>query len=438
MIASPPRRVVITGMGLICPLGNSPASLWRALVSAQSGIRGLQSLPDESLPTSIGAEAREFSGSIDEFGPLEKATKKAIRKNLKVMCRESQMAVASAQLALSDAEIEEPERLPERSGAVFGSDYMLTLPEEFNEGIAKCTTEGRFDFSQWGSTGLEQMQPLWMLKYLPNMPASHIAIFNDLRGPSNSITHREASSNLAVGEAYHTIARGTADRMLAGATGTRIHPMKAVHAAQTEQLAAGNGDPAGACRPFDAARGGMILGEGAATVVLEELETAQQRGATIYAEIVGSASSSVVGGNSRGRRDRALAAAMRFALRSADLSPKDVGHIHAHGLSTTSCDAEEARALVEIFGPPAEQPPLVAAKSNFGNLGAGSGLVELIASVLALREGQLFRLLNYDSPDPDCPVRPVTESGEPAGSSFLNLSVTPQGQAAVLAVRKLA
>jgi 3-oxoacyl-[acyl-carrier-protein] synthase II len=273
------------------------------------------------------------------------------------------------------------------------------------------------------------------LKYLPNMPGSHIAIFNDLRGPSNSITHREAASNLSVGEAFRTIQRDSADCMVAGATGTRVHPMKAIHAAQSEQLAAGNGDPTKASRPFDKDRTGMVLGEGAATIILEELESARARGATIYGEVIAAASSCVADANLVAHRDTALLNAMQQVFQNAGVDPKEIGHIHAHGLSTTTADQDEARALGEAFGSAIQSVPVVAAKANFGNLGAGSGVVELIASVMALNEGKLFPLLNFETADPDCPISAADEASSP-GDSFLNLSVTPQGQAAVVLVRR--
>src|SRR5581483_11102919 len=149
------------------------------------------------------------------------------------------------------------------------------------------------------------------LKYLPNMPASHIAIYNDLRGPNNSITQREAAGNLAIGEAFRVIMRSHADAMVAGATGTRIHPMKAIHAMMSEDLAKGGDDPAKAARPFDLNRRGMVLGEGAGAVVLESLDSAQKRGATIYGEVVAAASSAVVDRTFAPHREQALANVMK-------------------------------------------------------------------------------------------------------------------------------
>jgi 3-oxoacyl-[acyl-carrier-protein] synthase II len=426
------RRVVITGMGLISPLGNTPAALWSALEAGRSGVGTVSFLPSDRQPLKYAAEAREFTGEIDDFGPLEKERKKAIKKGLKVMCRETRMAVAAAQLAIADAGFAESPMNPETSGVVLGSDYMLTMPEDYEAGMRTCASAGEFEFTRWGNEGLSDMAPLWMLKYLPNMPASHIAIYNDLRGPNNSLTMREAAGNLAIGEAFRTIQRGHANLMVAGATGTRILPMQAIHALQTEQMAVENCDPAKASRPFDKDRTGMVAGEGAGMIVLEELETAKARGATIYAEVVGLGSANVADDKLNGKCDIALERAMRAALRDAGMTPGDVDHINAHGLSTTVRDADEARAIRNVFGERAHNVPVTAPKSYFGNLGAGGGVVELIASVLAIREGRLPRVLNYRTPDPQCPLAVVTSDNAPAGRCFLNLSVTPQGQAAVL------
>lgn len=432
------RRVVITGVGVVSPLGTTKEALWEALCGGQSGVRPLTGPSADALPVSCAADAAGFQGKIDDFGPLEKAQKKFIRKALKVMCRESQMGIASAQLSLVDAGIAPGQLDPERAGISFGTDYMLSAPEEFNEGILQCVDEqGRYQFSRWGTDGMPRMSPLWLLKYLPNMPASHLAIFNDFRGPNNSLTLREAAGNAAVAEAHQIILRGSADVILAGATGTRLHPMKMIHAAQQEELATGNGDPGRASRPFDRDRTGMVLGEGAGTIVLEELSAAEDRGATIYAEVVAGASSSALGPNLQARRSRAMANVLRAVLRNAGAGPDDIGHLHAHGLSTRSADVDEARAVNEVFGGRAGPLPVVAAKSYFGNLGAGGGIVELVASLLALRRDRLFPVLNYQTPDPECPVAAVTDGQQPAGLSFVNLSVTPQGQASAVMIRGL-
>jgi 3-oxoacyl-[acyl-carrier-protein] synthase II len=437
------RRVVITGMGLVSPVGSSKEALWEALSTGRSGVGSLEAVPSKFLPTHVAAEAREFTGDIENFGPLEKELKKAIRKGLKVMCRECQMGVAAAQIALADAGlvVGEGKYDPERTGCVFGTDYMLTMPEDFSAGINRCRdAAGTFEYDRWATEGMPQLSPLWLLKYLPNMPASHVAIYNDLRGPNNSITHREAAANLAISEAYRTILRGSADAMVVGATGTRVHPMKTVHAVQTEELVSNGVEPSRASRPFDKNRSGMVIGEGAGAIIIEELATARARGATIFGEIVGHGASHVADTNCVAKRDVALANVLRASLRSAEMSAEEIGHIHAHGLSTRSCDIDEAKAIREVFGAAADKVPVTAAKSYFGNLGAGSGMIELISSVLALSNGKLFPILNFETPDPDCPIavaKPNNGQASPGGS-FINLSVTPQGQASAVLVRAVA
>ncbi|QDU54640.1 beta-ketoacyl-[acyl-carrier-protein] synthase family protein [Aeoliella mucimassa] len=429
------RRVVITGIGLVSPLGSSLDTVGEALATGKSAVVACDTLPEaESLPLRYAGECRQFTGHIDDFGELPKEKKKSIRKALKVMCRETQMAVAAAELAVASAGIESDTLEPERSGIVLGSDYMLTLPEDYVDGIKKCTGEsGEFEFGDWGTTGLGQMTPLWMLKYLPNMPASHVAILNDLRGPNNSLTLREAASNAAVGEAFTTIARGHADFMLAGATGTRILPMQAIHAMQTEELATEDCDPATASRPFAANRIGMVAGEGSGVLVLEERSKAEARGATIYGEIVGIGSSMVADRQLHGNTKQALINAIKACLRDSKLAPGDIGHINAYGLGTKECDADEAAAIREALGDAGSTVPVTALKSYFGNLGAGSGVVELACSLLAAKQGKLPAVLNCAEPDAECGLKIATANDSP-GSSFLKLSVTPQGQASALAI----
>ncbi|MBN2216572.1 MAG: beta-ketoacyl-[acyl-carrier-protein] synthase family protein [Pirellulales bacterium] len=431
----PQRRVVLTGMGVICPLGSTVEELWESLVAGRSGVGMLTSPATDGLPVRFGGEASQFTGKIDNFGPLGDEQKKAIRKGLKVMCRECQMGVAVAQLALAHAGVKPGSTEPERTGISFGVDYLLSIPEEFIEGVrGSLDAAGHFAFGAWPGSGLPRMSPLWLLKYLPNMPASHLAIYNDFRGPNNSITLREAAANMALGEAARTIADGRADRMLVGATGTRLHAMKLIHSIQQSELASPTVSPAAASRPFDRDRTGMVLGEGAGAVVLESLEAAQARGATIYGEILGAASASAIGPRLIAKPRQAMINVLRAVLDNAGLKPEDIGHVHAHGLATRSGDAEEAQAIAEIFGPRAAPVPVVTAKGHFGNLGAGSGMVELVASVLTLRHNRLFSVLNYKTPSTDCPVLVANGKPTPPGDNFINLSITPQGQASAVIV----
>jgi 3-oxoacyl-[acyl-carrier-protein] synthase II len=424
-------------MGLVSPLGSTAEKLWEGLSSGVSAVCEMRSVPIEALPTRYGAEARDFTGSIEDFGPLDKAMSRNIKKNLKVMCREIQMGVAVAQLALADSKLPLATTNLDRVGVVYGSDYMLTLPQEFTTGIRNCLDdEQKFQFGQWAEKGLPAVEPLWLLKYLPNLPASHIAIFNDLRGPNNSLTMREASGNAAIAEAYCTIARGHADAILSGATGTKVHVGRTLHILLEEEIATGDGDPKRLSRPFDRDRRGSVMGEGAAALILEELEFAQARGAKILGEVIGFGSSAATDKRGVGQIKTAVRNVLVKALETARLKPEDIGHIHAHGLSSQRCDPEEAQAIDEVFGSRKLPVPVVAAKSNFGNLGAASSVVELIGSLLAMRAGRLFKTLNYETPDPACPVHVVTDCETPPGDTFLNVNVSRQGQAAAVIVKR--
>lgn len=434
------RRVVITGMGLISPLGHSPEDLWHALDSDQSGVKILSAIPTDHFPSDFGGECTKFTGEISNFGPLEKKLQRSIKKALRLMCREIQLGVAAAQLAIVNAGLEPGSFDPTRFGTLFGSDYIITSPLDYIEGIQNCIEppgeSGKFNFENWAESGIPKVEPLWLLKYLPNMPASHVAIFNDLRGPSNSLTVREASANLSVAEATTIIKRGSADIMISGSTGSRIHPLRTVHLALQEQLAdrnttAAGGDPTKACRPFDKDRSGMVLGEGAGVVILEELSAAQKRGAKIFGEVVGYGSSSVASRQGVGDYKTAFSNVLKSALETSGLQPSEVGHIHAHGLSSPKCDRDEAEAIKDIMG----QTPVTAAKSYMGNLGGGSGMIEMISSLLAIENKSLFPIMNCDSLSDDCPIAAVRESGSSPGDSFISTSITPQGQASSIAIQ---
>jgi 3-oxoacyl-[acyl-carrier-protein] synthase II len=278
---------------------------------------------------------------------------------------------------------------------------------------------------------MKAVDPLWLLKYLPNMPNSHIAIFNDFKGPNNALTVREASSNLAIAEAYTTIERGAADIMIAGATGTRVHPVRTTHFVLQEEVSPGDGDPTQASRPFDRDRNGSVLGEGAGALILEELEHAKSRGATIWGEVVGYGSSTVLDIAGGAKIREAIRNVLRQSLRTAGWKPSDVGHIHAHGLSSRGGDVAEAEAIREVFD---DAPiPVTAAKSFFGNLGAASGVVEACVSLLAMANGSLPPILNYQTPDPACPIH-AARSGAVPGESFVSVNVTPLGQASAIAI----
>ena len=399
-------------------------------------------MPDECLPVPYAAFVDDFTGSIDNFGDLEPQLRKTIRKGLKLMSREIQMGIAATQRALIDAEIFFGQLDPERVGTSIGCDYILTTSDELIESFKACFGDNcQFDFGFWGEKGLVKMTPLWQLKYLSNMPSCHIAIYNDFRGVCSSVTLREASIGATVGEAVHNITSGKVDVMAVGATGSRLHPVKMIQAMLAEQVAEDDEPPETASRPFDSERHGMVLGEGAGSLILESEEHAKKRGARIYGEVVcGTYLAHVdriphTGSDLAFCRGKALTRAITLLLERTGVSPDTIGHINAHGLSESLCDVEEAHAIRKVFGN--RRIPVTAAKSYFGNLGAGSGAVEMITGILALRENKLFPILNNVSCDADCPITPVREFGVSAGDSFIKLCVSPQAQAAAVLIRKV-
>lgn len=432
MIQSARKRVVVTGSGVISPLGCSAKQLIEGLRGGRSGIDRLSRLPTGVLPVDHGAEATEFTGAIEDYGPLDKPLQRAIRKGTKLMCREIEMGVAAAQLALNHARLPADQRDPQRVGVIYGCDYIMTLPEEFAEGIHACQDEGgQFQFDQWAARGLPKVNPLWLLKYLPNMPASHIAIYNDLRGPNNSITLREASAGAIIYEAMSTLQRGHADALIVGATGSRLLPFSALHASLQETLAsappgADRDTLAATSRPFDRRRNGSVLGEGAGAIVLETLEHAQRRGAQPLGELVGAGSGAVGPDQGDDFQRQAITRALRMATRGRELT--GLGHIHAQGRATARSDREEALAISRLLADGPRSVPVTTASGHLGNLGAGGGMIAIIASLMSLG-GELFATRNCDQPDPECDIDLVSRTGPPAGDSFLSVHVTPQGQA---------
>lgn len=421
-------RIVVTGIGVVSPVGRNAASFWHSLTSIRNAAN---SAADDSVRQSgVPNGVAEFTGRIDDFCDLPAVKRKAIQKSLKLMNRETQMGVAAGQQALQDCGLL-GNHDPERIGICFGAENFPVMPEDFQAGVEACSDDSGFDANRWGQDGIPEVAPLWLLKCLPNMPACHLAILNDLRGPGNTITQRDVAANMAIAEACRIIRDGDADAMVVGATGTTM-TSSAFRSSSGDD--SGNVEPPdNLCRPFDRRRRGSTPGEGAGVIVLEELQFALQRGASIYSEILGAASASCIGPDHAIGCRSGLANAMRQALLRADLEPESLGHIHAHGLGTVTSDFAEAQAIRQVFGDCAERIPVVAAKSHLANAGAGSGILEVIASLLALRNGHLFPVLNFDEPDPMCPVRPARNCDDAAGSSFLNLNMFARGTASCVA-----
>jgi 3-oxoacyl-[acyl-carrier-protein] synthase II len=412
------REVVITGIGAVSPIGIGFDKVQCALLSGQSGVRRLSTFDSDQFPVRVGAE-------VADFEPKEYITP---RKSLKVMSRSIQLAFASAQMALNGANISTEAVDPERFGVVFGADMVHIQPEELINAFRHCIMEGQFHFSRWDDRAMREMYPLWMLRYLPNMPACHVAIARDARGPNTPIVLAEASSLIAIAEGVNVIERGQADVMIVGGTGSRVHPLSWafrdnwMHSRRYER-------PEEISRPFDAQRDGMVYGEGAATLILERRSFAEARGAKILARFGSFANAFEACTPGEPFGGHAIRTAIKQSLRTADIGPADVGHVNAHGLSTVAHDRAEALAIRDTLG----DVPVTAPKSYFGNLGAGTGAVELLASLAAFQTGKVPATLNYQQPDPECPINVIHgQPGEARKGAAVVLNQTSMGQSVAL------
>lgn len=426
------KRVVITGLGIVSPIGIGVDAFEAALKSGTSGIAPISLIPYSAAPGGVGAEVKELTDETAKSKWL-----KSQRKNLKVMSRDIQLGLLAAIVGIEHAGLKVEELNHDRIGVEFGSNQMYSPPDVLKDPAFACSDENlAFCQERWGQTGLGAMEPLWLLKYLPNMPSCHISILADARGPSNSLTLNEASGNASIGEALRIIRRDQADVMITGATGTRTASIKAIHARLWEELADHPGEPPETwSRPFDATRNGQVVGEGACAILLETEAHAAARGATVWGTVLGSGSSCVLDKQGQPNFRLAFVNAAKAAFRDAGIGPDDIGHINAFGLSTVRCDADEAAAIHDLFGARAELIPVTAIKSQLGNSGAGSGPLEIAASLLGLRAGVVYPTLNYRTPDPACRLNIVHGAPAPISNKlFLKLSITDIGQASALIV----
>jgi 3-oxoacyl-[acyl-carrier-protein] synthase II len=425
-MATSPRRAVITGLGIVSPIGLDKAAYWQALSAHQSGIRPITGFDASALPTRIAGEIKGFDA--------KKYIAKSERKSLKIMSRTIQLAVAAAQLALDDAKVDKEKLDPTRFGVEFGAGLIASELEELGSAsrISANCQPGAVDMEKWGAQGLPTMPPLWMLKYLPNMLASHVSILHNAQGPNNTITENEVASLLALGEAYRILSRDLADFFLVGGADSKLNPLSFVRHTLFMPLTRRNEAPEKASRPFDRRRDGVVLGEGSTVFALEELEHANRRGAHIYAEVTGFGAAF-----DRARKGAGLARAIRAALKEANIGPEDVDHVNAQGFSSPEADIWEARGLQEVFGSTRATVPVFAGKSYFGSLGAGSSTTELAASILALENGVLPPTLNYEEPDPDCPIPVAAKDSRPVTrKNVLKVSFTEMGQCGAVVLRK--
>jgi 3-oxoacyl-[acyl-carrier-protein] synthase II len=416
-----PREVVVTGLGVVSPIGIGSDQFWSALDEGRSGIDWLPEFVGKDLPYRYGAPVRNFDGK-DYVQP---------RKTLKVMSREIQQAYGAAVIAMQDAKLAKGSFEPDRMGVVLGSQLLDADLDDMREVYRHCVEQGRFWEDLWGEYSMKDLFPLWMLKYLPNMAACHIGIANDARGPNNTIVQGGVSSLAAVIEASLVIQRGHADVMISGGSGS-LTTISRLPFRGWEHVTKWDGEPSKAVRPFDASRTGVVFGEGSSTFVLESREHAERRGANILARIIGFSSRFEPAAEGKPRTGSAVKSSILGALAQAKMKPEDVGHVNANGLGTIEDDRMEARGIHEALG----DVPVTAPKSFFGDLGGGSGAVEMAASVLAVQKGVVPRTLNYETPDPDCPVNVVRGTSMPVEkrtAMLLNQSDTGQAVAVLIA-----
>jgi 3-oxoacyl-[acyl-carrier-protein] synthase II len=414
------RDVVITGLGVVSPIGVGREAFWQSLRDQRSGVGPLSVTEGTDLPVKFGGEVRDFDGK-QFIKP---------RKSMKVMCREIQTGYSAAVLALEDAGIQPGGVDPDRFGVVLGSEMFYCEIEELGDAYRKCVVDGQLRPEMWGEGAMSDLYPLWMLKYLPNMVACHVAIAQDARGPNNTITLDEVSCLLALIESTMVIQRGAADVMITGGSGTRINLTRILYRGDP-LLSHRHHDPQAASRPFDAQRDGSVIGEGAGAFVLESRQHAESRGATILASVRGFGRGFEFVNRPLEQRGDGIRHAIRSALHSAGIEPGQLGHVNAHGSSMIEDDQIEAQAIRDCLG----DAPVTAPKSYFGCLGAGTGAVEMACSVLAIANGLVPPTLNYEQPDPACPVNVI--HGAPLATDtrtalLLNHADTGQTAAVVL------
>ena len=422
----------MTGLGVVSPIGIGRDAFWQSLVAGHSGIDILSSGAAGSLPSKLAAEVRDFD-------PLEYVYQK---KFLKVMSRDIQLGVSAASLAMRDAGLAAGDIEPTRLGVEFGAGHISFTPQELVDAARDyADPSDRQGYARWGedevtsgpAPAMGKIAPLWLLRQLPNMPACHVAIEHDAQGPNNTITGGDSSALLALAEAMRVIERGQADAMIVGACSSQVNPIELARMNVCERLSRAD-DPSEAPRPFDLRRDGTIAGEGAGVLVIERYESAVARGADIYGEILGVAA----GCDGRVQDGRGLAGAIRNAFTKAAVTPEQFGHINAHGTGDPSKDAIESHAYRQAMGDLSGQLPVTALKSYFGNFDAGAGAVELVGSLLSIRNGVVPQSLHYRTPDPRCRLNVVADGPRDLTSSLaLCVNRTHLGQSAAAVMRAL-
>ena len=391
------RRVVVTGVGVISPIGIGAKAFWENLLAGQVGVRRIRQFDPSGFACQLGGEVPQYK--IGDFVP------KSYRKATKVMARDIELAVIAADDAMKDAGLktkaytDAPEIKTQRFGCNIGAGLISAELDELTGAMHIAREGNQLDLHKWGRDGMQQLTPLWLLKYLPNMLACHVTIIHELKGPSNTITCADASSHLAIGEAFRTIQRGKADLAICGGAESKMNPMGIVRHSLLKRLNETSNDaPEQSVRPFDADAGGMVLGEGGGLVILEEYEHAMARGAKIYAELVGfGASQDTYSVTEPDPTGHSYGRAIGKALADANLPPAAVDLLIPCGLGIKSHDQAELNGLAAVFGNGLERVAMSPIKAQIGNLAAGSG-VDAAAALLAVHAGQIPPGLNTRKP----------------------------------------
>ena len=387
------RRVVITGIGCITPLGNSVESMWNSLREGRSGIGDITHFDASNFPTRFAAEVKDF-----DLGDFIDAPQR-----FEYTGRNIRFAVAAAVQAMRDSGLTENGIDPARFGVYLGAGEGAQDFTLFMELIGRSQKEGELDLEKFTKEGLEHLNAQIELELEPNMSAGHLASLFNAQGPNLNCLTACAASSQAIGEATELIRRGDADAMISGGAHSMIHPFGVTGFCLLTALSSYNENPIKASRPFDRNRDGFVLGEGAGMLILEDLERAKVRGAQIYAEIVGYGSTADayritdVHPDGRGATD-----CIRMALNDAGMNTDQIDYINAHGTSTVINDKVETTAIKQALGNDAYETPVSSIKSTMGHLIAAAGSVEAITCLLAIKDGVLPPTINYETPDPDC------------------------------------
>ncbi len=392
------ERVVITGMGIVCPLGHDVETLWQALLAGKSGIAKTTLFDASTFPTTFDAEVKDYDLTQYTTNPQyqqgNRGSRFAVGATVQA-CRQGRI----------DVETTEPTDGIDRTrlGIYLGAGEGPVDTDIFFSAIIDGWNPetDEMDWGRWTQVSFDRMDPRYELEQEPNMPAAHIAMLTGARGPTRSCLTACAASTQSVGEATMIIRKGDADVMIAGGAHSMIHPLGLTGFNRLTALSTRNDSPQTASRPFTASRDGFILGEGAAILILESLSSAKKRGVNILAEIIAYGSSSDAFRVTDMHEDgRGAIQAMTAALADAGISYKDVDYINTHGTSTSENDSIETKAIKAVFKERAKSVPASSVKSMLGHLIGAAGAAEFITCVLAIRDNIVPPTMNLNDPDP--------------------------------------